>query len=327
MSKLKYYYDTKTCKYEPIKATRKEVVLNVLMFFGISLCIAAGLIYMYHENFSSVKEIKLHAENQSLHYNFDHLKSKVKLAEEQLAALQVKDDSIYRVILDIEPVPSTAREAGIGGTDRHQDLISQNLEEEALLLGTYSEIDKLKNKLDIQASSYDELIEIEKEKEKMWASRPAIQPLSNKKLMRIASGFKKKRYHPILKVNRPHYGLDFRAAKGTPIYATGDGKIKTRHYSHSFGNVIYIDHGYGYETVYAHLSKFNVKKDQIVKRGDCIGYLGNTGLSVAPHLHYEIHFKGNPVNPINFFHRDLSNEEYDKLIEISSNDDTILDYH
>ena len=327
MPKIKYYYDTKTCKYEQVKTTKKGIILNFFAFLATTLALAAGMVYIYQNNFNSIKETRLLSENRELSLKYEFLKEEMFHAEDFIDQLQVHDDSIYRVILDTEPVAATVREAGIGGAERYASLKSEDLIEEDLILNTYKHIDKLTHKLLIQEESFDELVDIERRKEKKWAARPAIQPINNKELIRIASGFKKNRFHPILKVLRPHYGIDFTAPKNTPIYATGDGVIKKRHFSSSFGNVVYIDHGYGYTTVYAHMSKFNVKKGQRVKRGDCIGYVGNTGLSRASHLHYEVHFNNNPIDPINFFHRDLSNDEYEKLIEISESNNTVLDLH
>ncbi len=327
MPKIKYYYDTKTCKYEQVRTTKRGIVVNFLAFLLVTLLISSGLVYVYQTNFNSIKESRLLAENSQLSMKYSYLKKEMIHAESFINTLQIHDDSIYRVILDTDPVPTTAREAGIGGAERYSSLKSEELIEEDLIINTYKRLDKITHKLGIQRNSYDELLVIEKEKEKMWAARPAIQPINNKELIRIASGFKKNRFHPILGIARPHYGIDFTASKGTPIYATGDGVVEKKRFSSSFGNVVYLNHGYGYTTVYAHMSRFNVKKGQKVKRGDCIGYVGNTGLSRASHLHYEIHVNNTPINPIDFFHRDLSNDEYEKLIELSENDDTILDMH
>jgi len=194
-----------------------------------------------------------------------------------------------------------------------------------LLTNHYAKLDMLKRQLDIEVQSYDELKALADDKVEMWASRPAIQPISNKQLDRLHMTYGA-RLHPIFHVFMDHKGLDFTASKGTPVYATGDGEIITAHFSASYGNVIYLDHGHDYETRYAHLSQFNVKLGQKVKRGQVIGYVGSTGNSVSSHLHYEVLFKGQHVNPINFFQRDLSNKEYEKLIEIGSRQFHALDW-
>ena len=325
MAKVKYYYDTETCRYQPIIISRKNFLFNIMGFLGASMVIALALIYVYHTNFTPYKEIKLREENSNLKLEWDLLQTEMKAIKSDIDFLQYRDDYIYRTILDLEPIPSTVRKAGAGGHNKYQDLSDKDLEQQALIIGAYSEIDNMKRGLYIQTKSYDEITKLVEEKEKMWAARPAIQPINNKELIRIASGYNPKRWHPILNVWRPHMGLDFTAPKGTPVYATGDGVVKTRVYSTSFGNVIFIDHGYGYETRYAHLSGFNVKRGQKVKRGDCIGYVGNTGLSEASHLHYEIVYNNAQIDPINFFQKGLSNSEYERLIEISASSDVILD--
>ncbi|MTI22439.1 M23 family metallopeptidase [Fulvivirga sp. RKSG066] len=323
MAKIRYYYNTETCKYEPIKATGKAVFLNILGFLSVSLILALGLIYVYRSNFTPIKESRLLAENHDLKVEWEILKEKLENAYGSAGELQYKDDNIYRVILDADPIPSTVREGGVGGHDKYEDLMS--LEENQLVIDAYKGLDNLKKKLYIQSKSYDEISSLLTEKEKMWAARPAIQPINNTELKRIAGGFNPKRFHPILKKIHPHEGIDFSADTGTPIYATGDGIVTARYLSTSYGNVVFINHGYGYQTVYAHMSKFNIKRGETVKRGQIIGYVGNTGRSQGPHLHYEVLYNYKAINPINFFQRDLDNEEYEKLIKISENAKIILD--
>jgi len=326
MSKIKYAYNTETCKYEPIIHTPKSFLLNLSLYLGVALVIASGLIYIYQLNFTPMKEMKLASENEQIKSKWNVIHEEIIAANEAIKDLQIKDDSIYRTILDIPPLAPTARQAGIGGSERYEDLISQNLEEEQLIINTYQRVDKIKKKLYIQTLSYDEIVATEKKKEKMWAARPAIQPIHNKKLKRLHTTYGQ-RYHPVLGIWRPHKALDFTAPVGTPIYATGDGVVQRADFSKSYGNVVYLDHGYGYKTRYAHMSKFNVTKGKRVKRGDIIGYVGNTGLSQAAHLHYEVLYKDNQINPIDFFHRDLSVEEYEKLLNTVDHDAPSLDSH
>ncbi len=324
MSKIKYSYNTDTCKYEPVVYTPKSLVVNLLAYLGVALVFATGLMYFYQQNFTPVKESKLSAENEQLKSKWNVLQEEILVGNTSIKQLQIKDDSIYRTILDLPPLAPTARQAGIGGSQRYEDLINENLEQELLIINTYQRIDKMKKKLYIQTLSYDEIVATEIEKEKMWAAKPAIQPIHNKELKRLHTTYGQ-RYHPILGVWRPHKALDFTAPIGTPIYATGDGVVQRANFSKSYGNVIYLNHGYGYKTRYAHLSKFNITKDQRVKRGDIIGYVGNTGLSQAAHLHYEVLYKDNQINPIDFFHQDLSVEEYEKLLNITNDDAPSLD--
>lgn len=326
MSKIKYIYNTETCKYEPVKVTPKKFLVNFFGFLLAASVMASGLIYLYHTNFTPLKEIRLSEHNEALKNQWDILNEHLSIADGKINQLQVKDDSIYRTILDISPLSATTRNASIGGSERFANLIAKNLIAEDLIISTYERVEKLKRKSYIQTLSYDDITKIEAEKEQMWAARPAIQPISNKELTKLYTTYGE-RFHPILNIWRPHNGLDFRADRGTPIYATGDGVVQRANYSASFGNVVYLNHGYDYKTRYAHLSKFNVKYGQHVKRGDVIGYVGNTGLSGAPHLHYEILYKNNQINPIDFFHRDLSVEEYDKLINLTNDDAPALDAH
>ncbi|MEO1654946.1 MAG: M23 family metallopeptidase, partial [Bacteroidota bacterium] len=204
-----------------------------------------------------------------------------------------------------------------GGVDRYKDLIKKGLKEEDLVLSSFKKIDQIKRKLYIQSKSYDEISKLVKNKSKMLAHMPAIQPISNKDLTRLTSGFGM-RIHPIYKVGQFHPGIDFAAPQGTPIYATGDGVVEKAQYEAGFGNHVVIDHGYSYQTLYAHMVKFIVKKGQKIKRGQCIGYVGTTGLSTAPHVHYEVQYKKEPVNPVYFFFQDLNAEEYEKILELAS---------
>lgn len=286
--------------------------------------LAAGLIYLYRSNFTPIKESRLRSNNMDLKVEWNLLNNELKQAYEKVENLQFKDDKIYRVILDTEPIPYTMREGGVGGHDKYEGMMDANLSQPNMIVGTYQKMDKLKKKLYIQSKSYDQISTLLGEKEKMWSSRPAIQPINNKELTRLHTTFGR-RFHPILKRWKDHDGLDFTAPSGTPVYATGDGVIASAYQSASYGNVIFVNHGYGYQTRYAHLTKYIVNKGEAVKRGQIIGYVGSTGRSEAPHLHYEVLYNMKPINPINFFQRDLGNEEYEKLIEISKQETIPLD--
>jgi len=260
-------------------------------------------------------------ENQRLKIEWDILHDQIEDANQKLMALIEKGDHNYRVILDSEPLDASIREAGIGGSEK---INKTQLQPYPIVLREYLLFEKLRHQLDVELQSYDEIAKMFQEKSSMWAARPAIQPVSNKTLTHLHATFGE-RFHPLLGYVREHKGLDFTADIGTPVYATGDGVIKSAYFSGSFGNVIFIDHRYGYETRYAHLSAFNAKVGQKIKRGEIIGFVGNTGLSRGPHLHYEVVFKGQQINPINFFQRDLSNKEYEKLVEEGSKERESLD--
>jgi len=318
MSKDKYYYNPKTCKFERIKKTKKEIFLNVIGFLFIVLFSSFLVLNIYDTYFESPKIVELRKENQELETHFEILNKEVNVAYKMLENLEERDDNIYRIIFEAEPIPSTIRQAGVGGINRYKELIDGNLKREELLVDNYIKVDELKRKLYIQTKSYDELFNMANNKEDLIAAIPAIQPIYNKDLRRVASGYGM-RIDPFLKVRRMHYGLDFSVKKGTPIYATADGKVVI--IKSSFGGLgkhIYLDHGNGYRTVYAHLNKFNVKKGQKVKRGELIAYSGNTGRSTSPHLHYEVHKNGEKVNPINFFFNDLTPSQYEEVIRIAS---------
>jgi murein DD-endopeptidase MepM/ murein hydrolase activator NlpD len=318
MARIKYYYDTETCKYERVKVGTWDIVLSLLGFLSVATIIAITIVLVYNTYFESPKEALQKKENEELRLYYDILNKEMDAAQQMMAALQKRDDNIYRVINEAEPIPRTIREGGIGGTERYKKLLDEGLEQEKLILSTLKKIESLKKQMYIQTKSYDEIVQLAKTKDQMYASIPAIQPVTNKELTRLASGFGR-RIDPIYKVRRMHYGVDFSAPRGTPIYSTGDGvvkKVKTNY--GGYGKEILVDHGYGYVTRYAHLSEFNVKKGQKIKRGECIGYIGSTGKSTAPHLHYEVIKDKRKVNPVHYFYNDLNEDEYQKILELSS---------
>lgn len=324
MARIKYYYDTETCKYERVKVSTWDMTMNLLGFLFVSGVISIGLVSVYFNYFDSPKEALLKKENEELKFYYEILEKEITQAGQMMTALQERDDNVYRVIFEAEPIPSTVRAAGIGGSERYKNLLEKGLEKEELVLTAFQRVDKLKKQMYIQTKSYDEIFEMANDKTRMLAAMPAIQPISNKELKRLASGFGM-RMHPILKTRRMHTGCDFSAPKGTAVYATGDGKVKkVRTNFGGYGKEVEIDHGYGYVTKYAHMDKFEVKVGQKVKRGECIGYVGNTGRSTAPHLHYEIIKDGKKINPVHYFYKDINEDEYEKLLELASRENQSL---
>ncbi|MFY0685570.1 MAG: M23 family metallopeptidase [Cyclobacteriaceae bacterium] len=318
MARIKYYYDTESCRYERIKVSTWDIIWNTLGFFTLSMIVALGFVYLYVVYFESPEEAQLRKENSELTLYYELLSNELEETNNVLASLQDRDDNIYRVIFGVDPIPEQVREAGTGGSNRYKELMDKGLEREELVAENLKRLDKLKKKMYIQTKSYDDIVELARSKETMMASLPAIQPVSNKDLKRFSSGFGY-RIDPIHKIRRMHEGCDFSLEVGTPVYATGDGTIRwTRSSLSGYGRQIEIDHGFGYRTKYAHLDMFNVKKGQKVKRGDLIGYSGNSGKSTAPHLHYEVVLNGKKVNPIHYFNRDLSPEEYEEILRLSS---------
>lgn len=318
MAKIKYYYDTESCKYERVKVSTWDIILNALGFFALSMILAVGIFMVVNKYFKSPVVAQLEKENDELLFHYEILQEDFKDASKMITSLQDRDDDVYRVIFEAEPIPSSIRNAGTGGADRYKDIIEKRLEREDLLLDAYQKIDKMKKQMYIQTKSYDELMEMASNKEKFLASLPAIQPVSNKELKRLSSGFGY-RTDPILKTRKMHAGVDFSAPKGTPIYATGDGVVKKVKTSLSgYGKQVDIDHGYGYMTRYGHMSTFNVKEKQKVKRGECIGYVGNSGKSTGPHVHYEVHKNGKAINPVHYFYRDLNSDQYEEILRLAS---------
>ncbi len=318
MARISYHYDTETCKYERVTTKTSDRILNLLGFLTVACLIALCIVPVYNRYFQSSQEAQLRKENDELKLYYEVLNKEMKQANRVLTDLRERDDNIYRVIFEAEPVASSVRMVGVGGINHYKELLEKGLEREDLVLDVMQKIDKLKKQMYVQTKSYDEIIGMAKSKEKMFASIPAIQPLANKELTRLASGFGM-RIHPIYKVKRMHTGLDFASPKGTPIYATGDGVVcKAANNAGGYGNELQVNHGYGYITLYAHLTNFNVKVGQRVRRGECIGYVGSTGSSTAPHLHYEVIHNGLKVNPIHFFFNDLTPAEYQRMLELAS---------
>ena len=323
MTKVKYYYDKKSLSYKEINLTLKQKIQNLLVYILSALIITSLSFFVFYSFFDSPKEKKLKSEINFLTSNYQKFESKLLEIETVLDDIQKRDDNIYREIFEANPIPTEIRKAGFGGVNKYKYL--EGFSNTELLKELDNKFDVLKKQLYVQSKSFDQIIELTKDKNKMLSSIPAIQPLSNKDLSRMASGFGY-RIDPIYKTRKFHAGMDFSAKTGTPIYATGDGKVfKVSKSKRGYGNHVVIDHGYGYKTLYAHMSKTAVRRNQKVSRGDVIGFVGNTGKSVAPHLHYEVHKDGKKINPVNFYYNDLNAEEYERMIEISSRSNQSFD--
>lgn len=318
MARIKYYYDTETCKYERIKTKTSDVVLNSLGFLVLALLFSVGIVILFNTYFESPKTLQLKNDVKELKYSLESLQNELTILEEVSSSLEYNDNNIYRVIMGAEPITESIRNAGVGGSNRSAKLNERDFEGKDMVIETKNRVDLIKRKLFIQSQSHDELRDLIENKEQMLAAIPAIQPVPNEQLVALASGYGS-RYHPVYKVRKMHWGIDFAAPIGTPIYATADGKISLIEVSFKgYGKQIEINHGFGFISKYAHMHEFTVKKGQRVKRGELIGYVGNTGLSTAPHLHYEVERNGKKVNPINYFFNDLTPEEYEKLVELAS---------
>lgn len=316
MPKTKYKFNHETLSFDRIRLGLRQTFLRLFGYFIASLFLAGiyGFIFMFI--FDSPQEKALKREIAQLGLQYELMNKEMENVEKVLTHLQETDDNLYRTIFESEPVPSTYREGGIGGVNRYQEL--EGFTNSELVIETAMKLDRIRKKIYVQSQSFDELISYAKEKEEMLISIPAIQPLSNKDLKRTASGYGY-RIHPIYKISKFHAGMDFTAPTGTDVYATGNGVIReVKSARRELGNHIILDHGFGYQTVYAHLDRFNVKPGQKVKRGDVIGFVGSTGLSTAPHLHYEVRVNGAHVDPALYYFNDLTPEEYERMLEISS---------
>ncbi|HEY9560287.1 MAG TPA: M23 family metallopeptidase [Anseongella sp.] len=315
MNKVKYYYNTHTLKYEKVEVSISRKAYRVIGFFAAVAVFSAIVISIAYSYLDSPKEKRLKREIAQLELQYDILQNRMQQMEVVLTDLQDRDNNIYRVVFEAEPIPLEIRQAGFGGVNRYKHL--ENFDYSGIMVSTTKKLEQLSRQLYVQSKSYDFLVNSVKNKHKLLASVPAIQPVANKKLKRMASGYGM-RIHPIYKTAKMHYGMDFTAPRGTEIYATGDGTIEKAETDRGYGSHVVIEHGYGYESLYGHMSKILVKRGQKVKRGQVIGLVGNSGVSTAPHVHYEVHKNGKPVNPVHFYFNDLSAPEYQQMLQISS---------
>ena len=316
MPKVKYYFNTHSLKYEKVIVKWQKKLLRALGFLATATVFASVIVLIAYNFFDSPKEKRLKRDLEETSLQLEFLKQRADKVEAVLRDIQERDNTIYRVIFEADPIPASVREAGYGGIDRYKKL--SDYYDAVLLVDVTKRMDKLSKQLYVQSKSFDEVFELVKNKASMLASIPAIQPIANKELKYVASGFGW-RIHPIYKTEKLHTGMDFTAPIGTPIHATGNGVVeKVEFDGRGLGNNITINHGYGYESVYGHMNKIIVRAGQKILRGDLIGYVGRTGSATGPHLHYEVHKNGEPVNPVNFYYNDLTPEEYTRMVEISS---------
>lgn len=323
MSKVKYYYDYETLSYKKIERKKRRTFKFILLFLLASILFSFLLVFIAGHYIESPKEKALKRELTNLEFQYELLNKKMSQAETVLENIEERDNAIYRLYFEANPIPEEQRKAGFGGINRYKKL--EGYDNSELIINSNKRIDKLLKRIVVQSKSLDEIAVLAKEKEKLLAAIPAIQPINNKDLTRMASGYGM-RSDPFTKKRKMHWGMDFTARRGTPVYASGDGVvIRADSRSTGYGKHIRIDHGYGYISLYAHLYKYNVQKNQKVKRGDLIGFVGSTGRSEAPHLHYEIFKDDQRINPINFYYGSLTPEEFSKLLERASLENQSLD--
>jgi len=325
MSTVKYYYDPDTLSYRKIEPKKSKRYRNLGFFLlGSFLFGLISLIILLNTNFlNTPKELSLAREVENYELQFDILDKKMGQMEQVLANIEDRDNNIYRLYFEANPIPEEQRKAGFGGVNRYKSL--EGFNNSTIITDATKRLDIIQKQMVIQSKSLDEIALLAAEKEKFLEAIPAIQPVSNEDLKRMASGFGW-RSDPFTKVRKMHRGMDFTAPRGTPIYASGNGKVtRADNKSSGFGKHIRIDHGYGYLTLYAHLSKYNVSKGQKVKRGDLIGFVGSTGRSEAPHLHYEVWKDKERINPINFYYGSLSAKEFENLLKFANQENQPLD--
>lgn len=316
MAKSKYRYNPDSLSYDRIKPSFRKRFLVFLSYLSVVFSIAILLNVFYASVFDTPREKMLIRENNQMNIQYNIVNQKVSNLETVLEDIERRDNNIYRTIFNADPIPSSVRDAGFGGVNRYEYL--EGFKNSDLIIETAKRVDLLSKAVIVQSKSYDEVIDLAKSREVQLSSLPAIMPISNKDLTRTASGWGF-RIHPIYKIRKFHYGMDFTAPTGTEVYTTADGAIERIQRSRrGYGNVLVVNHGYGYSTLYAHLNEFNnAWVGKKVKRGDVIAFVGSSGLSTAPHLHYEVHLNNKKVNPVNYYFEDLTAEEYDRMIVLS----------
>jgi murein DD-endopeptidase MepM/ murein hydrolase activator NlpD len=319
----RFRFNPETLSYQKIDYPGKRKLLHFLAFMGLVLSVSFGVLLFRDTQIRTQRAENLVANQQQIIYELNLINRDMEQHEHSLQQVAFNDDNIYRVYFGVDPLASSKRSVGVGGSMKYEWL--QQYRHASLLRKTYQNLELIERKLVMQSSSFDDVIDLAWTKEEWMAARPAIQPVSMKDLTRFGSSFGT-RYHPILKVIRPHEGIDLTAPRGTNIYATADGTVVQAGYREGgFGKKVLIDHGHGYRTVYGHCDEVLVEPGQEVSRGEIIAKVGSTGLSKSPHLHYEVHVNGKPVDPINYYATDLSPAEYDHMIDMLSNADPSFD--
>ncbi|MDG1342278.1 MAG: M23 family metallopeptidase [Flavobacteriaceae bacterium] len=325
MSKVKYYYDPETLSYRPIGVTNKNRISNFVLFILSSFLLGlfSLLILLNSDRINTPAEMAQKRLIQNYELQFDILNKKLTQIESVVDNIEERDNNLYRVYFEASPIPEAQRRAGFGGVNRYKDL--EGYDNSELIINTSKRLDILSKQTVVQSRSLDEIERLASNKAALLEAIPSIQPIKNKDLTRMASGYGY-RNDPFTKKRRFHWGMDFTAKKGVPVYATGNGVVKRAdNRASGYGNHIRIDHGFGYVSLYAHLSKYNVRRGQKVKRGDLIGYVGNTGRSVGPHLHYEIFKDKKRINPLNFYYGNLSQKEFDVLVTQAKQENQSMD--
>jgi murein DD-endopeptidase MepM/ murein hydrolase activator NlpD len=323
MKKIKYYYNTNTLRYEKLETPLRVTLLRVLGFFSASMVTAVILVSLAYRYFPSANEKRLLQRNDALKDDYFVLNEKIKKLQGEMGQLEKRDNEVYRAIFEANPIPDSARAKAMA---QQQEIeLVQRMDQDNLAVSIANTMNNLAARINYQVKSYNEINGFIKNKEQLLACTPAIQPVSNKDLKRIASGFGY-RIDPVYKTTKFHAGLDFAAPQGTPIYATANGTVETAgNTGNGYGNHVVINNGYGYSTLFGHMFRIKVKHGEKVKRGEIIGWVGNTGKSTGPHCHYEVHRNGEPVDPVFYFYNDITPEQYDRLLKLASSSNQSFD--
>ena len=316
MKKIKYFYNTHTLRYEKLITPIRVKLLRIFGFLSGLLVASTLVIYLYLNFFPKPKEIESNKKYEILKENYQQMNDKVKLLQQQMADLEKRDNEVYRSIFEANPIPDSAR-AKLIEQQKENDKLKE-MDDNELGKDLAKQLNNINARIAFQFNSYNSISALIKGQDAKLACIPAIQPVSNKQLSRVASGYGM-RIDPVYGTPKMHKGLDFTAPQGTPIYATGNGVVKIAGASSGgYGNHVVINHGYGYETVYGHMVKIKVTTGQKINRGEVIGWVGSTGKSTGPHCHYEVHVNGDVVDPVYFFYNDLNAEQYDRLLKLAS---------
>jgi murein DD-endopeptidase MepM/ murein hydrolase activator NlpD len=323
MKKIKYYYNTNTLRYEKLETPLRIKILRIFGFIAAAFVTATFISLIAFKFVGSPNEKILGMQNEMLKDNYRDLREKVKDMEKAVAELEKRDNTVYRAIFEANPIPDSARAKEL--EEQIEIATITRMEDKELLTSIVSTLNNLTSRIRVQKDSYKEIDGLINNKELLLSHTPAIQPVSNKEMSRIASGFGH-RIDPVYKTVKMHAGLDFAAPQGTPIYATADGTVKIAgNQGNGYGNHVVINHGYGYQTLYGHMVRVKSRPGQAVKRGEVIGWVGSTGKSTGPHCHYEVHKNDRRIDPVYFFYNDLTPDQFDRLLKQAAASNQSLD--
>jgi murein DD-endopeptidase MepM/ murein hydrolase activator NlpD len=323
MKKIKYYYNTNTLRYEKLETPLRVKLLRIFGFIAAALVTAGFISFLAFRFVGSPNEKILRNQNENLRYRYKELSEQVKSIQQEMQELEKRDNGVYRAIFEANPIPDSARAKEM--ELEKEIMLVENMKDRDLVSSISQALNTISSRIKVQKASYNEIDELVKNKQQLLSHTPAIQPVSNKDLTRIASGFGY-RIDPIYKTVKFHAGLDFTAPQGTPIYATADGTVTTAgNTGNGYGNHVVINHGYGYETLFGHMVRVKVRVGEVVKRGEVIGWVGSTGKSTGPHCHYEVHKYGQKIDPVYFFYNDLNPAQFDMLLKKAAASNQSLD--